>query len=189
MQPTHGEFILTFSSDAVLYRKIFDYVLHWRFSLLTYYSTPRVSAGCYNATNVIAEIDRTPIRSEQNLLNSCPLHNFQLELYMNTCGDKQGGHWRMWQNARGYIENDCVFHLDAMFNIDLTTQSSEMFVKMITHLFYLEHEKISQKTRALMFFNDDHIQHAKSDCYSYTITYPRDQRGLRATPSYRPLLS
>jgi hypothetical protein len=173
-----GEFILAFNSDAVLHKEIFDYILHQQFSLLTYYRAPRIEVSCSNSRGVILYIDQTPAKSNQDLLNICydPLFSYHFYRYGN--GDLQGCHWQMWQNARGFVENDCVFFIDIMFCIEATAQPSELFVKTITNVFHIIHDKITHNTHHFPSSDDMYTHLAWTGQYTYLKYWPREQWGL-----------
>jgi hypothetical protein len=60
------------------------------------------------------------------------------------CGHFQGCHYAMWTLTRGYMENDCTFHVDTHFSYNLLFRfPTDLFRKTFVCEFHLEHPMTS----------------------------------------------
>jgi hypothetical protein len=146
---SRGEFIISSSSDVVPHPSIFDAILHHQFTPFTFFRAPRRLIPLGEPLSLYQFIMQQP--SEFRHQFAMP-SNPSVVTFVNS-GDFQGGHFSMWALVRGYVENDCTYHVDGMLCVDMIWRFPvDIFTKFFVCEFHIAHVQTSTKGKHLWAF-------------------------------------
>jgi hypothetical protein len=143
---SRGEFIISCSSDVIPHFSLFDAILHRQFTAFTLFRSPRTELKNFSLEKLLQRILDQPTYSSQ--VFALPGDRNGVIRFCE--GDFQGCHYSIWALIRGYVENDCTFHVDSRMSLDVTIRMSTVcFRKTFTKEYHLQHHATSWNSHHL----------------------------------------
>lgn len=137
---SRGEYVICINLDTFPQgNRLLDAILYNQFTYLTSFRMARIRVDITNFTDLIHTMNTIHLDQNQFLVSSISKRNWYIRLITYACGDFQGAHYTMINRIYGFIENDCVTHIDSAFQLDLFTQKPPLLMKNMGNVFHLNH--------------------------------------------------
>lgn len=166
-----GRYITAGSADVLLPKGFFDAIRSHAFTPISYIRTTRISSPADLDTILRLSEENTAVH--QAVIIPEEESNFDVQLYMDACGDFQGMHRDAWFVVHGYAESRFTYNIDSLLAFDKAALAGPIFIQHFEGGVHVEHEKISNLTQHVDPWNEELRTELAKGRLTYISRFPR----------------
>ena len=140
-----GEYITCGSCDVIPPIGLFDAARYRCFTPISYIRTERI-LGFGKAKN-LTKIHHEQRQFWQYVIFPEKDSGYDLDIYIDACGDLQGMHRDAWHLLKGYIESSYNFNIDAVLAFERASLAGPLYIQYFSGGVHIEHMKVSDQTK------------------------------------------
>ncbi|EAY09456.1 hypothetical protein TVAG_126170 [Trichomonas vaginalis G3] len=166
-----GTYITCGSADVILPYGFFEAIRIRAFTEISYIRTTRISSP--PDLNTIFDLYRQNTDVKQLFVHPGEESNFDVELFIDACGDFQGMHRDAWNMIHGYAESRFTYNIDALLAFDRAALAGPILLQHFSGGIHIEHDKVSNLTQHVDPWDEElRIELAKGRL-TYISRFPR----------------